>query len=173
MESPSPVHRCSVDENWGKIYVSIERIAAKKKAEKIKKQKAMRVALNVSASNNLFVRIFLSLWLRECLRIMNFWRVFLSCSSLNAQFDSNNTVPTSFGISKVCYFLTCVICQVRFRINYWRAWMDKQRQKRIVHTVSRCDIHLIFPNAKYLEFHRILNHVYMWMDRYLIKAARQ
>ena len=35
--------------------------------------------------------------------------------------NPNNTVPNSFGISNKT-------CQVRFWINYWRAWMDKRRQ---------------------------------------------
>ena len=42
------MHRCSVDYSCGIIYVSIEGIAAIKKH----KQNAMRVSLNVSASNN-------------------------------------------------------------------------------------------------------------------------
>ena len=37
--------------------------------------------------------------------------------------NPNNTVPNSFGISnKVCYLPSS------FWINYWRAWMEKQRQ---------------------------------------------
>ena len=57
VESPSHVHRSSVDYNCGRIYVSIERIAAIKKPEKTGKQNAMRVAFKVSTSNNLLCAI--------------------------------------------------------------------------------------------------------------------
>ena len=67
------MHRCSVDENCGKIYVPKESIAAKNKAEKTNKQKPMRVALNVSASNNLFValasRVPANIEFLECFRL--------------------------------------------------------------------------------------------------------
>ena len=58
------------------------------------------------------LRNYLSLRLRECeYCISNLSDVHLWAP------NPNNTVPTSFGISN----LECVTCQVRFRINYWRA----------------------------------------------------
>ena len=42
--------------------------------------------------------------------------------------NPNNTVRNSFGISnKVCYLPSS------FWINYWRAWMEKQRQHSLQH----------------------------------------
>ena len=45
-----------------------------------------------------------------------------------------------FRIHFVSLVIKCVTCQLRFWINYWRAWMDNGDN-------TRCDIYLILPSS--------------------------
>ena len=42
--------------------------------------------------------------------------------------------------------IKCVTCQVRFWINYWRAWMDKQRQHSLRYLPDFTQQHLYFSS---------------------------
>ena len=89
VEPLSYVHLCSVDWNDGRIYVSIERIAAKKR-ENTGKQNALRVTLNVSASN---VNVFCEIVSRSGFAIACEYCISSSSNVSNLWTSNSNTVP--------------------------------------------------------------------------------
>ena len=108
------------------MYVSIGWIAAEKKPRKTGKQWCDRCDAQVAArvtERECFC------WPEECEIVCrsgfaNVNIVFLIC----LMFIFERPIQITLFRIHLVSVIKCVTCQVRFWINYWRAWMDKRRQ---------------------------------------------